>query len=113
MKRPSKKVRTVAAKGRVSYVERILAAADEALLVEAERGADTTIRAVLESGRPELMLTLERTLAATFARMCAAADFSPSSADEAGVMVSVDDRIELFRRNTHIFYSRVIARHGY
>ena len=84
--------------------------AAESALVVAERGADTTIRAAIAMGQAEALGVLELTLAATLARLCACGDFVPSATDEIGVIVGIDDHLEIFRRNTHVFYRRALER---
>ena len=86
---------------------------DESRLIEAERGADTTIRIVIDSGRPDGLSLLELTVAATLARLLAASDFVPGLPGEPRPIVSLDEQLETFTRNTRVFYSRALERLGY
>lgn len=85
----------------------------ERRLLEAEAGATTTIQAVIESGRPDGFRVLEFTLAAIFARILAVSDFIPVSPDEAPALVSLDDQLDGFGRNTRVFYTRALERLRY
>jgi hypothetical protein len=84
----------------------------EALLAEAESCARVSIDAAITTRRPDALHCLEATLAATLGALCAIEDRAhiPTPAESAGILICVDDRIELFARRARLFYARASKR---